>query len=202
MRYAKPTSRAHRRRHAGLSLVELLVALTISIMLLTATMVAIDASFKAYAASAEQASAQSTTRIATSRLLTLLRNSTAQGPLVPDGSATPPVTLSGDTITSNYIELQDQYGNIVRMEYRSSPQELWVIKTTPAGVKTSQPIVGGVTACTFSCVRRQDDNGLWVLSRGTMDLTVMPGADATLGLEAKRAQAIRVIGSTMPRKLQ
>ena len=51
----KSDFRPKRSRSAGLSLVELLVSLAITAMLLTATMVAIDASFQAYAAAAESA---------------------------------------------------------------------------------------------------------------------------------------------------
>ena len=43
-------------------------------------MVALDASFKAYAASAEQASSQATTRMVTERVLQLIRTGTVQGP--------------------------------------------------------------------------------------------------------------------------
>lgn len=194
--------RCQARRSRGLSLVELLIALAITAMLLTATMVALDASFKAYADSAEQASAQASTRMVTSRLLTLIRTSTAHGPLMPDAAATPPVTLSGDTLTSNYIELLDPSGNFVRIEYRSNTQELWVITTPPGGTATSYSIMGGVTAASFSCLRRMNDDGMYVLDRGTMDLTIMPGADATLAVEYRQGQAIRVFASTMPRKLQ
>lgn len=199
-----PTARLRRRalRARGLSLVELLIALAITAMLLTATMVALDASFKAYADSAEQASAQASTRMVTSRLLTLIRTSTAHGPLMPDASVTPPVTISGSTLTSNYIELQDPTGNFVRIEYRANTQELWVTTTPPGGTATSYSIMGGVTAASFSCLRRMNDDGMYVLDRGTMDLTIMPGADATLAVEYRQGQAIRVFASTMPRKLQ
>jgi hypothetical protein len=191
-------------RHCrGLSLVETLLALTITAALMAATMVATDASFKAYADAAEQASAQAGTRMVTNRLLTLIRTSTAHGPLEASAATNPPVTLSGSTITSHYLELLDPSGNIVKVEYKSASKELW-LTTTPSGggASTSQPLIGGVTAATFYAVRRQDDDGLWVLDRGTMDLTIEPSPDATLSLEAGAGSAIRVIASTMPRKLE
>jgi len=189
-------------RDRGVSLVETLMALTITAMLLAATMVATDASFKAYASAAEQASAQSSTRMVVNRLLTLIRTSTAHGPLQPDASVTPAATLSGQIITSPYIELIDPSGNLIRVEYKSASQELW-FSTTPPGSNTavSQPILGGVTAASFYCRRRKNDNNLWVLERGTMDLTIEPGADATLAIESGNSSVIRVIASTMPRKL-
>ncbi|MCE9591552.1 MAG: hypothetical protein K8S99_13635 [Planctomycetes bacterium] len=189
-------------RARGLSLVETLIALSITALLLTATMVATDASFRAYADAAEQASAQSSTRMVVNRLLTLIRTSTAHGPLTADTSVTPNATLSGQIVTSPYIELIDATGNLVRVEYHPATKELWV-KNTPAGstTATSQPILGGVTAASFFCLRRMNDDGLWVLDRGTMDLTITPGADATLAIEAGKTSVIRVITSTMPRKI-
>lgn len=169
---------------------------------MAATVVATDASFRAYASAAEQASAQSSTRMVVNRLLTLVRTSTAHGPLNPDNSVTPAATLSGQIVTSPYIELIDSIGNLVRIEHRAATQELW-LSTTPPGsnTATSQPILGGVTAASFHCRRRKNDSGLWVLDRGTMDLTVEPGADATLAIESGKTSTIRVIASTMPRKI-
>jgi len=197
MRYR--ISSAHQR---GLSLVEMLLALAISAMLLTATMVALDASFKAYADASEQASSQTATRMITQRLLTLIRTSTAHGPLEADSSTMPPVTISGDTVTTHFIELLDASGQVMRVEYRADVQELWLVMTPITGVAVEQPLIGGVTACTFQCLRRTNDAGLLVLHRATIDLTVLPGEDATLSLENGNANPIRVIASTMPRRVE
>lgn len=197
-----PIRNRRRARAAGLSLVELLLALAISAMLLTATMVALDASFKAYADAAEQASSQAATRMVTARLITLIRTSTAHGPLEPDALASPPVTLDADTITTHYLELLDAQGQLMRIEYRSATQELWLINTPPSGIAVEQPVLGGVTACTFQCLRRLNDEGILVLHRATMDMTVQPGEDATLSLENGKAAPIRVIASTIPRRVE
>ncbi len=187
----------------GLSLVEMLAALAISAMLLTATMVALDASFLAYADASEQASTQAATRMISHRLVTLIRTSTAHGPLEADASTTPPVTLTGNTVTSHFIELIDQNENIIRVEYRADDQELWLHTTPAAGGATSEhPLIGGVTNCTFTSLRRYNDDGLLVLERATMDLTVEPDDDATLALENGRKTPVRVIASTMPRRLE
>jgi prepilin-type N-terminal cleavage/methylation domain-containing protein len=186
----------------GLSLIEMLLALAISAMLLTATMVALDASFKAYASAAEQASSQAATRMVTHRLVTLIRTSTAHGPLEPDLASTPPVTIDGNTLTSHYIELLDTNDNIVRIEYREASQELWYISTPAAGGAAQiQPLMGGVTSCRFFASRRVNDDGILVLNRATLDLTVQPDPDVTLSLESGNSVAIRVIASTMPRRL-
>ena len=193
--------RAPRRRRAvGLSLVELLIAMAISAMLLTATMVAIDASFYAYAVASEESATQASTRMFTNRLLALIRTSTAHGPLLPSTDGTWPVTISGDRLTSQFIELVDPEGNVIRIEYRDDVDELWYVED-PDGAANAEPIMGGVTAATFFSDRREDDDGILVLERATIDITVQPGGDSTLALENNVASPIRVIGSTMPRKL-
>jgi type II secretory pathway pseudopilin PulG len=209
----KRTQTSHLRpqhsRSAGLSLVELLVSLAITAMLLTATMVAIDASFQAYAAAAETASTQTATRMVINRLLTLIRTSTAHGPLLDDPSDTPPVVLlaDGETIESYYITLLNPQGDLIRIEYRdatyaTTPNELWlIIDPADGSAQQSQPIMGGVTDAKFYTHRRFDSDGVLVLERGSIDMTVQADDDASLALEGANLPPIRVIASTMPRKL-
>ncbi len=197
-----PPKPSARRRAAGLSLVELLVSLAIVALLLSATMVAIDASFRAYASAAESASTQTATRMVTHRLLTLVRTSTAHGPLEPSVDATWPVTLTGDTLESRHLTLIDNRGNELRIEYRPANDELWLIKKPFGGGATvTQPLLSGVTAATFHALRRQDSSGVWVLERASVDITVQPDTDATLAIESANTPASRVVASTMPRRL-
>ena len=191
--------RKRQRRRLGLSLVEMLISLAITAMLLTATMVAIDASFQAYAAAAESASTQTSTRLVTHRLLHFIRTSTAHGPLLPETD----VTLSGTTLTSYYIELIDPDGNLIRLEYDDTEEMLYVTITPFGGsVATREPLLGGVTQCEFKLIRRLDDDGVWILDRGTIDFTVEPDQDTSLAIEGDAAEPMRVIASTMPRKLE
>lgn len=196
------TSFQARGRQRGISLIELLVALPIIAMLLTATTVAIDASFKAYASAAEQASTQAATRMVTHKLITLLRTSTAHGPLLPDALSIPAVTLVGDTIHSHYMELLNARGELIRIEYRAADQELWMIQDPGGANEIEQPVIGGVTAAEFQLHRRYNDDGLLVLNRGILDMTVMPGVDATLSIEHGPPVPVRMIASTMPRKVE
>jgi len=190
------------RRRPGFSIVELLIALTITSMLMAATMVAIDASFYAYASAAEQASSQATTRMVTHRIITMVRTSTAHGPLLPDTTVTPNVTISDDILTSPYIELIDAQGNLVRLEYNTETDELWAtINPFDGTPEYSEPVIGGVTNCVFTLKRRTDDQGVLVLERATMDLTVQPGQDTSLAIENGSAPPVRMIASTMPRRL-
>ncbi len=193
----------------GLSLVELLVSLAITAMLLTATMVAIDASFQAYAVAAESASTQTATRMVVNRLLTLIRTSSAHGPLLEDPTDTPPVILLADneTIESYFITLLNPQGDLIRIEYRdathlTTPNELWlIIDPVGGGAQQSQPIMGGVTDAKFYTHRRFDSDGVLVLERGSVDMTIEADEEASLALEGANLPPIRVIASTMPRKL-
>ncbi len=195
-----PISCSSSRR--GLSLIELLISLAITAVLLTATMVAIDASFMAYASAAEQASTQTASRLVVHRLLAYIRTGTAHGPLTPDPNADPPVTLDGDTISSNYLELIDPNGKLIRVEYNAEEQTLYgTISDMDGDNATTQPLLTGVTACAFSANRRLDANGVLVLNRATMDLTVVPNADTSTTIERGPGTAVRLIASTMPRKL-
>ena len=177
---ARVTSKCPASRR-GVSLVELLIALAISAMLLTATAAAINASFRAYADASEQASAQASTRMVVNRLLTMIRTSTAHGPLAAqpastlqitdpdDGTTTYTVTIpastqSGNTTTGPYIELIDSNGKdikIVYLQYTNkvgvAKQELWMV-TDPGDVnkQKAQPLIGGVTHAVFSGLRRKD----------------------------------------------
>ena len=58
-----------------------------------------------------------------------------------------------------------------------------------------------MTASSFTANRRLNAEALWILERTTVDLTVVPAADTTISIERGHAAAIRMIASTMPRKL-
>lgn len=196
--------RNHRAR--GLSLVEMLVSLAITALLLTATMVAVDASFRAYAAAAETASKQTATRLTTHRLITLVRTSTAHGPTTLAESRDPNATLQNGLIRANYIELIDPDGQHLMIQYDKENEELWVHIDDDGDfefeqAETRHPLLGGVTSCTFHLRPRIDQYGVPVLERGSIDLTVERDEDNTLSLEASSNTPIRLIASTRPRKL-
>lgn len=197
-----PTSKLrHPRslRRRGLSLIEMLVALAISAMLLTATAVAIDTSFTAYAIAAESASTQTSTRMVVNRLLTLVRTSTAHGPMLADSAAG--VTVSNDIVTSPYLELQEADGDFITISWDSVTQEMSLTHDPGTGTITTQPILGGVTDCEFTLLRRRDNSGTWVLERASIDFTVEADDDASLDIEVANIPEVRVIASTKPRRV-
>jgi prepilin-type N-terminal cleavage/methylation domain-containing protein len=189
-------------RCRGLSLIEVMMSLSITAMLLVATMAALDTSFRAYADASQQATVQVGTRLVTHRLLTLIRTSTAHGPLQPDFTVDPPITIDGDVLTSYFIELLDPRGRILRVEHRADEQQLWLIENPGLSTEQSQPLIDGVTAARFHVKRRINEDGLLVLERGSVDLTIQAVEDNTLAIEAGKPQPMRVIASTMPRKIE
>lgn len=183
----------------GLSLVEVLISLAITAVLLTATMAAIDASFKAYGDAVENASTQTATRMIVNRVLSMVRTSTAHGPLeaVPaDG-----VILTGDIITSPYIELIDAGGQIVRIEYDDVAGTMNLVVEPGTAAEQSYPMIDNVVAAEFALRRRTNRAGLLVLERATVDITVQPAEDKTLSVENGATVPVRMIASTMPRKV-
>lgn len=217
-RRSKPLSRSRPRRvrRRGLSLVELLIALAIISALLTATGVALDVSFKAYAIATQSASTQSSSRLLTNRLLTNIRNAVSHAPLdmttadVADGA----VLVNDTLIESPFIGFIDRNGDTIRLTWYDDttptpadattpgPNELWMRRTPVSGATiTEQPVLKGVTECTFSMQRGKDGDGIYVLRRATFDFTVEAGDDSTLQIEAGNVPPVRVIASTKPRRI-
>lgn len=190
---------AARARAAGLSLVELLVSLAISSLVLTATMVALDASFRSYADASTLASSQTVSRLVGHRIMKLIRTSTAHGPLLPDPNGTFPVTIAGNTLTSPFVEVIDPEGDLIRAEYRANTDQLWLIMNPGNVGSVAQPLIDNVTQCRFFLERRLSDDGIWVLDRATMDLTVASPADSTLSVERSNVPEVRIVTSTTPR---
>ncbi|MEE9404737.1 MAG: prepilin-type N-terminal cleavage/methylation domain-containing protein [Algisphaera sp.] len=193
-----------RVRRAGLSLVELLIALAIIAALLTATGVALDVSFKAYAIATQSASTQSATRLLTNRLLTNIRTASAHGPVdmtlseIADGA----VLVTDTLVESPFIEFADRNGDTVRLSYDSASQALEMIRTpVSTGIEQpAEPVMEGVTECIFKLKRGKDRDGIYVLERATFDFTVEAGDDSTMQIEAGNVPPVRVIASTRPRR--
>jgi len=106
------------RRH-GLSLIEMMIALTISVTLLTATLAALDSMFKGYKQTTESASTHLVSRIVMSRLTSMIRTGQDFGPL-PDSV----LNKDDNPIAADYFEIvsaRDADGDPIeriRVEYR------------------------------------------------------------------------------------
>ncbi len=201
-------SKIRNRTCPAFSIVEMLIALAITSVLLTATMVAVDASFRAYAAAAQTASTHASTRMVTNRLLGLIRGSTSHGPttLSEALAVDPDAVMNNGVIESNYLDMIDAGGYLIRVEYRAVAQELWYLRDEDGdfvieSTDTAQPMLGGVTRAVFHARPRVNLNNITVLERGSIDIEVEPDQDNTLAIETTNLPPIRFMASTMPRKV-
>lgn len=207
-----PNLRYFRGRGRGLSIVELLVSLVICALLLTAITVALNASFHAYATAAESASTQSASRLVMQRTLAIIRGGTLHDAYDPDDATVVLQPPTAPPVQSVGIQVVSTNNEIIRIWWKAnavySDADLGDLVYSIDG-SAAQPMLeqvrvqrtAGGDPYIFSISSRSSDDGL-LLHRATMDLTVEPGADATLALESARGSstAVRLVGSTMPRR--
>ncbi len=192
----------------GFSIIEMLIALTITATLLTASLAALDASFKGYKVTTEGASTNVVTRMVMQRMMSMIRNGTTFGPYPTDV-----LDRASNPLTSTFVEFETSNNGagdrrVTRIERRtaasaaSGPYELWYVQTDFAGgAQTSQverPLVTGVIEVTFTL---EYDVGPR-LRRATVDLNVKPNdyQAAKFGADLE-TPTIRLVSSVTPRRL-
>lgn len=194
----------------GFTLVEMLIALTISATLLTATLSAFDASWRAYKHTTEAASTHVVSRIVTHRVLSLIRTGTEFGPYPEDV-----LDVAQNPLTSSFMEFVSDadraagLDRITRLERRTvagttNEFELWYVlldaSTVPASVIEERPLLSGVREAMFIL---EYDIGPR-LRRATLDLTIVPNdvEDIRTGAVGDETPAIRLVASAVPRQLE
>jgi len=190
-------------RH-GFSLIEVLIALTITATLLTATMSALDASFKGYKATSESASTQVVARIVMQRITAMVRTGEDFGPYPLNPITTP-------NIQSDYIEFvsyRDPSANterITRLERRETDDEsglfeLWYVVTTMTNGEESSsdeaPLLVGLQQLSFDMEYEVGPR----LKRVTIDMIIDPDdlQDAQIATRLE-TPTIRLVTSAAPR---
>lgn len=191
------------------SMIELLIALTITATLMTASLAALDSGFKSYKQTTEGASTQVVSRIVMHRIMSMIRNGTEFGPYPVD-----PLDAAQNPVRSTFIEfvsVDDQTTGeriVIRLERRDAPQganspfELWYVEMRYNGETlastTSRPLITELQSIQFTL---EYDVGPR-LQRATVDMTVQP--DDTQGFTVAtdlNVPAIRLVSSVSPRKL-
>lgn len=198
-------TRNHPRRARGFSLIEVLIALAITATLLTATLSALDASFKSYKATTESASTHVIARIVMQRITGMIRTGEEFGPY-PVNPITDPI------ITSDYIEfvsfddpatgVRKVTALISRDGDEAGTFELWyrVITFTNGAITDEReaPLLDGLKLLNFEL---QYDVGPR-LRRVTIDMVIEPedlqAAAIASGLETSH---IRLVASASPRRM-
>lgn len=197
-------------RPNGFSIVEMLVALSITGTLLTATMVALDSSYKSYKITTEGASTNVIARMVMHRVMTMIRTGENFGPYPVD-----PLDTAQNPVSSNEIEFEtfrDAATNrwrIVRLDRRTAataaegPYVLWYTQIDfTDGVESAReerPLLAGVQDISFTL---EYDVGPR-LARATVDLTVNPNdfQEASFHNDLE-TPTIRLVSSVSPRRLE
>ena len=198
------------QRNRAFSLIEMLIALTITSTLLAATMTALHASFRAYKFTTDAASTHVVSRIVMHRLLTMIRTGDQFGPYPTDVFAS-----NQNPVSSTYVEfvsfddpntLTKKISRVERRDALSGEQGPYTLylteKTYLNGTlkqTLDQPLIQGVTDAKFTL---EYDIGPR-LRRATLDLTVQPGDTKDTSLHTElAATTIRLVSSVMPRRLE
>ena len=193
----------------GFSLIEMMVALGISAALLTASLAALDTSFKSYQQTSETASTHVVTRIVTHRVLTMIRTGSEFAPYpidVLDATQNPMFTNSIEFVSDE--DEATGYRQITRIFAEADPDAtdgsqrlMLTLDEFTGGVLTAsetRPLLRGVLDATFTL---EYDVGPQ-LTRATMDITV-EASDAGGGLNANwDTPTLRLVASASPRRLQ
>jgi len=199
---------ANRFLRRGFSMVEMLIALTISSLLLTACLVALDTSFKSYQATTDAASTHVVSRLVMHRILAMVRQGSEFGPY-PLGVVTP------TRIDSDYIEFVSVddaatgQRQVTRLEKIADPQATNTFQLQ----YTRWDYLNGAQTNTFTypLIRNLKDARFTLeydigpkLLRATIDLAIKPD-DVSTGVTNIRTElqspVLRLVASATPRKL-
>lgn len=187
------------RRRRGFSMVELLIALTISATLLTSMLVALDAIFRSYTMSSESASTHVISRSVMHRVMSMIRAGREFGPIPVD--VTDPAQNNQRRNVIEFVRRENGNVEIQRLIVRAAgsvlvdgvsvqqrgPNVLWleIDRTDASGARTfnRQPLIDGVLDCGFTT--------LWDvgprLRRATVDITVRPQGNTFARYNSDRA---------------
>lgn len=198
-----------RRTPRGFSMIELLIAFTISSLLLSASLVALDTSFKAYEVTTEGASTHVVARLVMTRMLAMIRQGQEFGPY-------PVSVLNLTQMDSTYIEFVSLNNTttgqrqVTRIEKSTDTQadgtyqllyKRWDYLNGTLTQSFSYPLLRNLQDAKFTL---EYDVGP-VLRQATIDITIKPNDVSTAGATAINSDIkppqLRLIASTSPRKL-
>ncbi len=188
----------------GFSLIEVLISLVITSTLLTATMSALDASFKSYKITTEGASTNVVARIVMQRVTTMVRTGESFGPYPANAITTPNI----ESTWMEFISFRDPISGVhrvTRLERRDGATagifELWYVVSTFTNdvfdSSSEAPLLVGLNKVQFDM---EYDVGPQ-LKRVTIDLIIQPDdiQDVAIG-SSLEVPTIRLVASASPRQ--
>jgi prepilin-type N-terminal cleavage/methylation domain-containing protein len=197
--YTRQVNRTRSRsRRRGVGLIELLIALAISATLLTATAIAIDASFKAYAVNQEQSDLTQRTRLAMYRMTSMIRQTKEHA---PHNSGPAGQFSGGKVVDDTGIDMFDLSGKQICYRYDAANKQLLaVVSGTP------HVLCEGVQAFNvrFEPMRSPTSiktGGAWdLVKRATVQITVKTTDKTSTKGEGVGDQTMTLSASVMPRR--
>jgi len=192
------SNRRYQRRsvRCGFSVIEVLIATSITSMLMTAVMFALNASFYSYQNTVESSSRDTIARLTMNAILTMTRTGQEFGP-------TPVNVITDPVIASDYVEFITVKGDYVRIEYDLDVETIYAI-VDPDGSPQTEVLLTGV-------LPQYDEHDERILPftmhyvvgpklyRLTIDLLVGEDPGIDLGQEDHNVEPLRLISSVMPR---
>jgi prepilin-type N-terminal cleavage/methylation domain-containing protein len=190
------------------SMVELLIAILVSSLMLTACLVALDSSFKSYEHTSETASTHVVSRLVMTRVMAMIRQGQEFGPY-------PVQVLSPTTLESGYVEfvsLDDAATGrrqVTRLEKVADPNlpgmftlqyRRWDYLNGALQTSFNYPLIRNLKEARFTL---EYDVGP-ALRRATVDLTIRPddySTNVTSISTDLHVPVLRLISSTSPRRL-
>lgn len=197
--------RSPRPIRRAFSLIEVLIALTITATLLTATMAALDSSFKSYKITSESASTNVVARIVMQRVTAMIRTGESFGPYPSNPLLNPQI----ESTWIEFVSFRDAGSGterVVRLERRdgddnTGPFELWYVVTEfQNGTFVSEDEANLLVGLNEVRFELEYDVGPR-LKRATVDLIIQPDdlQDAAIGTNKLEAPTIRLVASASPR---
>ncbi|MFT3788871.1 MAG: hypothetical protein QM770_22320 [Tepidisphaeraceae bacterium] len=130
-------NRVRAQLRKGLTIVEMLIALTISVAILTATAAAIDATCRSYAANQNIADTNTRARLAMTRMITELRDGSDH---VPTASAQLTSFRAGSSVTDTGISFTAQDGTTIVYRYNSTARTLETVRNGAAAITLARGV--------------------------------------------------------------
>jgi len=183
----------NRPRRRGFSIIEILISLTISVVLLTAIMMALRASFETYRRSAERVSANVAGRLIIERAQMMIRGGVDFLPL--------PTGPGGGVLESDYLSIQSANGTWTTLRWDQLTETIrWEdgVDSWSMMDGVSQSVAGQITP--RSPFRLTFRDGRW-LTHATIDLVVSADGVTGTDLDAEEVPEMRFVGSAMPRRV-
>ena len=192
---------AERRPAArGLAVVELLIALSISGMVLVAVAMCVDASFRAYSINQEQSDLMQRSRLAMHRVLTTIRTTDAHE---PDDATARAAFMMGAVVTDGGIKMVDASESPITFRFNPTNGLL----TATDGTGAEYVVLRGVEKfeIKFEPMRSHDavrrgELGFDRLRRATVLLTVRTAGNSVDIDETVASQSVTLSSSAVPRR--